>query len=131
MSETDQEQLEYGNVTCVHGMNLGTPGGADFMCGECESGFDKRVECPECGHVMFVQANEQIVSCMTSTFRRDMAKDLWLARNVRRINQTYTSTYRKLMLDVIERVRYDREIPKREHEIHEQREGFTQVGLDA
>jgi hypothetical protein len=43
VAETDQEQLDYGNVTCVHGMNLGTSGGADFMCGECESGFTERV----------------------------------------------------------------------------------------
>jgi len=37
--ESEREQLQYGS-TCKHGTSLGTPGGADFMCGYCESGFD-------------------------------------------------------------------------------------------
>lgn len=36
--ESDREQLEYGRY-CMHGTNVGTPGGADFMCGLCESDY--------------------------------------------------------------------------------------------
>lgn len=39
MAESDWEQLAYGNH-CKHGTAIGTPGGADFMCGLCEMGFD-------------------------------------------------------------------------------------------
>ena len=69
MAETDQEQLDYGNVTCVHGMNLGTSGGADFMCGECESGFTERVTCDTCDDVMWLQEGQRIVNCYPSVKR--------------------------------------------------------------
>jgi len=39
MSETLQEQIEYGSRCKPHGVPLGTPGGADLMCGLCESGM--------------------------------------------------------------------------------------------
>ena len=35
--ETLAEQIEYGDH-CIHGVNIGTPGGADLMCGLCEDG---------------------------------------------------------------------------------------------
>ena len=41
--ESLQEQIEYGRW-CEHGQPLGTPGGADLMCGYCESGLTEWVE---------------------------------------------------------------------------------------
>ena len=46
--ETVAEQMEYGR-TCVHGYNLGTPGGADLMCPLCEDGYTKWVDDPQYG----------------------------------------------------------------------------------
>ncbi len=43
--ETVAEQIEYG-TRCVHGHNVGTPGGADLMCPLCEDGYTKWVEDP-------------------------------------------------------------------------------------
>jgi hypothetical protein len=43
--ESIQEQVEYGG-RCQHGTAIGTPGGADLMCGLCEDGFDTWVEDP-------------------------------------------------------------------------------------
>jgi len=45
MAETVEEQMEYGTL-CVHGRNLGTPGGADLMCGWCEDGYTHWVDDP-------------------------------------------------------------------------------------
>lgn len=45
MAESIHEQMEYGS-RCRHGVNLGTPGGADLMCGYCEMGLDTWVEDP-------------------------------------------------------------------------------------
>lgn len=44
--ESVREQIEYG-TRCVHGTPLGTPGGADLMCGLCEGGFTCWVDDPE------------------------------------------------------------------------------------
>lgn len=38
MAESDWEQQAYGNH-CMHGTAVGTPSGADFMCGWCEDGY--------------------------------------------------------------------------------------------
>ena len=43
--ESLHEQIEYGSW-CQHGQPLGTPGGADLMCGYCEDGLDTWVEDP-------------------------------------------------------------------------------------
>ena len=43
--ETVEEQMEYGDH-CVHGTNVGTPGGADLMCQLCELGLTEWVEDP-------------------------------------------------------------------------------------
>jgi hypothetical protein len=48
MSESLQEQIEYGS-RCMHGTALGTPGGADLMCGLCESGLTEWVPDPKYG----------------------------------------------------------------------------------
>lgn len=31
----------YGGNYCKHGTYIGTPGGADFMCGACEAGEEE------------------------------------------------------------------------------------------
>jgi hypothetical protein len=46
MAETVQEQIEYGNRCTPHGNPVGTPGGADIMCHECEMGLTKWVDNP-------------------------------------------------------------------------------------
>ena len=38
MSESIWEQVVYGD-RCMHGTPIGTPGGADLMCGYCEDGY--------------------------------------------------------------------------------------------
>jgi len=43
--ESLQEQIEYG-TWCMHGQPLGTPCGADLMCGLCEDGLTHWVEDP-------------------------------------------------------------------------------------
>ena len=43
MSEELWEQVIYGRH-CVHGTPVGTPGGADLMCGLCEDGLDRWVD---------------------------------------------------------------------------------------
>lgn len=43
--ESIREQIEYG-TRCVHGIPLGTPGGADLMCGLCEDGLTTWVDDP-------------------------------------------------------------------------------------
>jgi hypothetical protein len=43
--ESEREQLLYGDH-CIHGTAIGTPGGADFLCGLCEDGYDTWVEDP-------------------------------------------------------------------------------------
>lgn len=45
MAETLEDQLYYGR-TCVHGRNVGTPGGYDILCGDCEMGYTKWVDEP-------------------------------------------------------------------------------------
>lgn len=45
MSESLNEQIQYG-MRCQHGTSLGTPGGADLMCGYCEDGLDVWVDDP-------------------------------------------------------------------------------------
>lgn len=46
--ETLQDQIEYGRH-CVHGTNIGTPGGADLLCGDCEMGWTWWVDSPRYG----------------------------------------------------------------------------------
>ena len=46
MAETDQEQIEMGGYCVPHGNPIGTPGGADIMCHECEMGLTRWVEDP-------------------------------------------------------------------------------------
>ena len=36
--ESEREQLLYGD-RCMHGTNIGTPSGADFLCNYCEDGM--------------------------------------------------------------------------------------------
>lgn len=38
----EPDELDYGHY-CIHGTNIGTPGGTDYLCGLCESGFDTPV----------------------------------------------------------------------------------------
>lgn len=51
MMETLQEQILYGSY-CQHGTALGTPGGADLICGMCENGFNRWVMDPQ--YALFV-----------------------------------------------------------------------------
>ncbi len=44
--ESLAEQVEYGH-RCMHGTPLGTPGGADLMCGLCEDGLTEWVDDPQ------------------------------------------------------------------------------------
>ena len=53
MSESLNEQIEYG-IHCQHGTALGTPGGADLMCGLCEDGLDVWIDDPRFRLVEFV-----------------------------------------------------------------------------
>lgn len=46
--ESLQDQITYGRH-CVHGVPVGTPGGADLMCGYCEDGDVWWVESPRYG----------------------------------------------------------------------------------
>lgn len=43
--ETIREQIAMGRH-CVHGTAVGTPGGADLMCGRCEDGATRWVPTP-------------------------------------------------------------------------------------
>ena len=113
MAETDQEQLEYGNVTCVHGMNLGTSGGADFMCGECESGFTERVTCDTCGDVMWLQEGQRIVNCYPSVKRWKEARFFREQITEIRANEGMTNSARWFILDMIGRIKAN--TPVRDH----------------
>ena len=46
MAESIEEQIEYGNRCEPHGNPVGTPGGADIMCHECEMGYNTWVDDP-------------------------------------------------------------------------------------
>lgn len=46
MAEELYEQIAYGDY-CRHGVALGTPGGADLICGYCEAGLDIWVDDPK------------------------------------------------------------------------------------
>jgi len=48
LEETDPstDDGRWGGDRCVHGTYIGTPGGADYMCGYCEEGLDFWVEDP-------------------------------------------------------------------------------------
>lgn len=46
MAEDMLDMMLYGDH-CQHGVNVGTPGGIDLMCGYCESGFTEWVEDPQ------------------------------------------------------------------------------------
>jgi|10_taG_2_1085330.scaffolds.fasta_scaffold02393_7 hypothetical protein len=108
MSETDQEQLDYGNVTCVHGMNLGTSGGADFMCGDCESGFTKRVECDTCGDVLWLQHEQRVVNCYPSVERWKEARFMReTIADIRASDTGMTNLIRRVILDTIKRIKMD------------------------
>jgi hypothetical protein len=111
VAETDQEQLEYGNVTCVHGMNLGTSGGADFMCGECESGFTNGQVCLVCDETLWLQHGMWVLTCKPNKWRRDMALAIHDARRKKIANGTYEQTWRLMVLDILAR----EDDPKREH----------------
>lgn len=41
--ESLREQIEYGGHCSPHGTAIGTPGGADLMCGLCEQGLTRWV----------------------------------------------------------------------------------------
>ncbi len=41
--ESEREQLMYGDRCTPHGHQVGTPSGADFMCGLCEAGLTRWV----------------------------------------------------------------------------------------
>ena len=116
MSETDQEQLDYGTITCVHGMNLGTPGGADFMCGMCESGITNLVTCATCEVKLWLQHEQRIVNCYPSVER---AREAMFFREqiatIRASDDGMTQRTRRLILDVIGRIKYHTSV--RDHNI--------------
>lgn len=58
--ESLQDQIEYGRH-CMHGTNIGTPGGADLMCGNCEMGWTWWVDSARYG--LFI---ETVASGLTS-----------------------------------------------------------------
>lgn len=55
--ESLQEQIEYGGH-CIHGTNVGTPGGADLMCGLCEQGLDQWVPDPQFELMIWTRADD-------------------------------------------------------------------------
>ena len=67
MAETVEEQMEYGSY-CMHGRNLGTPGGADLMCGDCEAGYTHWYDDPQYG--LFFGFNQEPISSVGRTWRQ-------------------------------------------------------------
>ena len=65
--ESLQEQIEYGD-RCIHGTNIGTPGGADLMCGACEEGLTTLFTC-KCGAEFWTEPGERFM-CVPNTDRR-------------------------------------------------------------
>ena len=111
MAETDQEQLEYGNVTCVHGMNLGTSGGADFMCGECESGFTNGQVCLVCGETLWLQHGMWVVNCYPSVKRWKEARFMReTIADIRASDTGMTNSIRRVILDTIKRIKADTQV---------------------
>jgi hypothetical protein len=68
MAESEWEQLIYGDV-CKHGTAIGTPGGADFLCGLCESGMDYWI--PEPSFQVFMAFNPDHDGSVPATRWRD------------------------------------------------------------
>ena len=57
MAEDLWEQQYYGDY-CKHGTNVGTPGGADLMCGYCEMGLDRWVDDPR--YALYLGLNQDV-----------------------------------------------------------------------
>lgn len=83
--ESLQEQIEYGSY-CVHGTALGTPGGADLMCGLCEEGWTWWVESPRYGLFIETASTRGITGALVEWSDPEAADDQYLAdieRNIR------------------------------------------------
>lgn len=80
VAETVEEQMEYGAI-CIHGRNLGTPGGADLMCGYCEEGMDTWVD--DSRYALFLSVKEPLEHKPPLSYRpmfswrESIAEDAW------------------------------------------------------
>lgn len=82
--ESIREQIEYGS-RCVHGTALGTPGGADLMCGACEDGLTWWVESPRYGLFLETVSTRGITGALVEWSDPETADDDYLAEIERHI----------------------------------------------
>lgn len=101
--ESVAEQIEYGMNICIHGRNLGTPGGADLMCGDCEAGFTSRQVCTNCTSTMWLQHGQRVVSCEPNPERSTLAELMYKTRNELRREGRYDSRWRGVLTEIIQR----------------------------
>ena len=73
--ESLREQVEYGNY-CIHGTNIGTPGGADLMCGACEDGYTVLHQCPACGQRMWRKYGQRVRHESNASARSKRASEI-------------------------------------------------------
>jgi len=98
--ESIEEQVRYGGH-CVHGTAIGTPGGADLMCGACEEGYTNLIDCKNCDwtawtereavHVLHLPGNwlRDKVAAKIREVRGSFAS--WVSRNPVSLNSSRTS----------------------------------------
>lgn len=72
--ESEREQLLYGD-RCMHGTNIGTPMGADFMCQYCEDGLTEWVEEPH--YVLLFSADPIAVPVKIAEWWHSNIADKW------------------------------------------------------
>ena len=68
--ESIEEQVRYGGH-CVHGTAIGTPGGADLMCGACEDGYTNLIDCKNCDWTAWTEREAVHVLHLSGNWLRD------------------------------------------------------------
>ena len=116
--ESVAEQIEYGIDICIHGRNLGTPGGADLMCGDCEAGFTSHHVCIVCDTKLWVQHGQWVVKCEPNPERTKLAELIYKTRNELRRDGRYDSQWRNMLTEIIQRDQW--RLPRTIHEYNKE-----------
>ena len=72
----------WGGDRCVHGTYVGTPGGADFMCGLCEDGLDYWVEDPSYELMIGLNDGPAFVAGSAHWLSNIAKRDRWALRRL-------------------------------------------------
>lgn len=96
MSESIWEQMAYGDH-CVHGTSIGTPSGADLMCGLCESNLTAWVDDP--AYELRLRVSGTTIPLRSAVWRESQ---IGLADVGQRVGQAIVNAFRFLRVATID-----------------------------